>query len=460
MTQDELKHLMLRAGFGLSQFQEKKFFGKNRSIILDDLIRNGKNLKPLKNPVKDFKKVDPKSMSKKEKSMMRKEARKKVTSINSDWVHRMATAENDALGEKMCLFWHGHFACEIKNPVLAYPYLNALRNHGLGNFRDLVKAISKTGAMIRYLNNQQNRKNRPNENFARELMELFTIGRGNYTEKDISEAARAFTGWTSNFFTGEFTFQKRRHDFGSKQFMGRSGKFGGEDIIEMILEKKQTAQFITIKVANYFLGVTPSHSNLNAWANSFYQSDYDIPTLLRAILGSQYFYNSEVVGKKIKSPVEFLAGTMRILGLNFKKTNTLISFQRGLGQVLFDPPNVAGWPGGRSWIDSGTLILRLNVPAVIFRKMDSAIRMKSLPEQNLFKKFTEVDDEIDLQKLIAPYIKLKPEQAYHEIASQYLAVSPSVPFSTVRKFIDKRDDSNAIQDLFMRIMMMPEYQMC
>jgi uncharacterized protein (DUF1800 family) len=206
-----------------------------------------------------------------------------VATINAEWLSRMANPQESALLERMCLFWHGHFACDIKSGGLAASYLNTIRKHALGRFGDLAKGIAREPAMIRYLNNQQNRKQSPNENFARELLELFTIGRGNYTEQDIKEAARAFTGWSSNF-DGTFRFRRFAHDYGSKTFMNRTGKWDGDDIIDIILEQRATAEFLAAKMYRYFVNPGDDPQHIAQIANHLYDSGYHIGETVEFIM--------------------------------------------------------------------------------------------------------------------------------------------------------------------------------
>ncbi len=227
--------------------------------------------------------------------------------------------------------------------------------------------------MLNFLNNQQNQKAHPNENFAREVMELFTMGRGNYTEKDVKEAARAFTGWSARF-NGEFMFRPFFHDDDEKIFLGKKGNFDGDDILNIILEQQQTATFITQKIYRYFVNDEVDKDIIAGLSKSFYQSNYNIKTLMKNIFTSDWFYNEKNIGCKIKSPVELLAGIRRMLPMQLDNDNIQLLLQNALGQILFYPPNVAGWQGGNAWIDSSTLMLRLRIPQLI--KDDDTVSCK------------------------------------------------------------------------------------
>ncbi|MBK7475185.1 MAG: DUF1800 domain-containing protein [Haliscomenobacter sp.] len=359
---EAIKHLYWRAGFGLSpaEWAEKKSMPLRKAV--DELFSQARNPNLLPVPEPDLP-SEPQMLDREQIQERQRIERQRVLEYNYSWLQRMSNPEEPALLERMTFFWHGHFACDIDNSVLAVQYLNTLRFHALGNFRDLVVAIAREPAMIRYLNNQQNRKDQPNENFARELLELFTIGRGNYTETDIKEGARAFTGWSSTL-RGEYIFRPGQHDYNRKTFFGKTGNYDGTDIIDLILERKETALFIVGKIYRHFVHEKGPEERIKALAREFYASGYDIGRLMQAIFESDWFYAPENIGTKIKSPVELLAGMIRSLGLQFEDGLGAVFVQRALGQILFHPPNVAGWPGGRSWIDNSTLMTRLNLPTV------------------------------------------------------------------------------------------------
>ncbi len=225
-------------------------------------------------------------------------------------------------------------------------------------------AVSKSPSMLQFLNNQQNRKKKPNENFAREVMELFTMGRGNYTENDVKEAARAFTGWGFNL-SGEFEFRKNQHDTDSKTVLGKTGNFDGDDVLNILLEQKQTAKYITKKIYKYFVNEKVDDEKVEWLSNRFYQNGYDIKKLMEDIFTADWFYEEKNIGTKIKSPIELLAGIRRLLPMEMENDQAQLLFQKTLGQILFYPPNVAGWPGGKNWIDSSSLMLRLRIPQIL-----------------------------------------------------------------------------------------------
>ena len=278
------------------------------------------------------------------------------------WANRMLTTKRP-LEERLTLFWHGHFATG-QNKVRDYRKMlrqNLMfRRLASGGFRDLLVAVLTDPAMLVYLDNGENIKEHPNENFARELLELFTMGVGNYSERDIREGARAFTGWTNNVL--EFKFDAAQHDFGSKTFLGRTGNFDGEAIIDIILEQPAPGQFVAAKVYRQFVREDVAGAVRVELGRTFRESGYRMKPLLKRIFLSKDFYSGSSYATQIKSPVHLLVSTYRKLGL--REVPTIPDFGRstgGLGQVLFEPPNVAGWAGGRTWITPSTLLQRGNL---------------------------------------------------------------------------------------------------
>jgi uncharacterized protein (DUF1800 family) len=294
--------------------------------------------------------------------------------MSTAWMERMATGPGQ-LREKMALFWHGHFACRTRRPDDSLQLLNTIRANALGKFPDLLLAVSREPAMLQFLNNQQNRKEHPNENFAREVMELFTLGRGNYSETDVKEAARAFTGWS---YDGDnnFVFRARQHDAGPKTFLGYSGNLGGEDVLTIIMQQPAAATFLVTKMYRFFVNDVPNPAHIAPLAAAFRKSHYDIADLAERLFSADWFYDAANVGARIKSPVELIAGLRRTLNLQVDNPQPLLGYQKALGQTLFMPPNVAGWPGGRNWIDSSSLLLRLQLPAILFKNAEFAVRLK------------------------------------------------------------------------------------
>ena len=277
------------------------------------------------------------------------------------WADRMV-ATNTPLQEKMALFWHGHFAInesKVRDYRKLLVELELFQEMGTGSFRDLMVAVAQDPAMLSFLDAGVNVKGASNENFAREIMELFTMGVGNYSETDIREAARAFTGW--NYVDLEFVINTEQHDADTKTFLGHVGDFDGVDIIDIIMEQPVTAEYIAGKIYRYYVRDELSKDLQTELGNVFREADYEVAALLKKIFLSKDFYNAESVGVHIKSPVELAVSTYRKLGLNYVPGVPDFNGATGaLGQTLFRPPTVAGWAGGRSWITPGLLLERGN----------------------------------------------------------------------------------------------------
>ena len=278
------------------------------------------------------------------------------------WANRMLASPRP-LEEKLTLFWHGHFATgqnKVRDYRMMFQQNRMLRANASGNLRTLLVGILKDPGMLVYLDNGENIKSHPNENFGRELLELFSMGVGNYSERDVREAARAFTGWTNDVLT--YKFDAEQHDFGDKTFLGRTGPLNGEDIIDTILAQPVTGEYVAGKLYRYFVREDISSEVKADLGRSFRASGYQIKPLMRRMLLSKDFYSAPSVATQIKSPVHLVVSTYKKMGL--REVPTIPDFGRmtgGLGQTLFEPPNVAGWAGGRTWITPATLLHRGNL---------------------------------------------------------------------------------------------------
>ncbi|MCR8557540.1 DUF1800 domain-containing protein [Mucilaginibacter sp. BJC16-A38] len=378
----QIKHLHARAGFGLS-FEDEKAAGKHSiKKAIAAIFKASENEEPINSVQVNTDYAMLAKGDKDAKKQLMQMQREEEKALNVAWINRMSTTDA-VLREKMTLFWHNHFACRSKDSFSAQQLNNIQRTNALGNFRELLLEVSKSPAMLQFLNNQQNKKGHPNENFARELMELFTIGRGNYTEQDVKESARAFTGWGFNK-DGEFIFRQPQHDDGEKTFLGKTGNLTGEDIINRLLEQRQTAVFISTKLYKYLVNEIPDPAHVNAMADVFYNGNYEIKPLLEFVFTAPWFYQEQNTGNLVKSPVEFLVGMNRQFFITYQKPEVLLQFQKVLGQVLFYPPNVAGWPGGRNWIDSSSLMFRLKIPSTVLNGGLIDFKGKADPEEEAY----------------------------------------------------------------------------
>jgi uncharacterized protein (DUF1800 family) len=282
----------------------------------------------------------------------------RLEELRAWWIERMVLTPRP-FEEKLTLFWHGYFttgAQEVGFARLVAEQNAMLRRHGPGSFRTLLSAACRDRALLLYLDSDSNKKAHPNENFARELLELFTMGAGNYTEEDILAAARAFTGWSVS--PEGFQFRERQHDKGEKTFLGRTGSFDGGDIIAIILEQPVVSRYVAARLLRFFTADQPSEALVEAVAAKLEETDFNLRETLRALFKSEAFYRPDVLFEHVKSPVELTVGAARALGLREVDAYGLARAMRVMGQELFQPPNVKGWDGGRAWINSATWFAR------------------------------------------------------------------------------------------------------
>lgn len=296
------------------------------------------------------------------REQLRMRLREAIVSLQLWWLDRMI-ATPAPLQEKMVLFWHGHFTtAAIQKGVWPTATLNQnalFRSYALGNVRELTQQIAVDPAMLRYLDNIHNEAAHPNENFARELMELYTLGIGNYTEADVREAARAWTGLRIRRATGEVYLNARFHDAGSKTFLGRTGAFGGTDVVNIIFEQPAAARFIATKLLTFFVYADPEPQLIDSVAGLLRDHDFELAPVMTAMLSSNVFYSTRAYRALVKSPVEFVVGSYQLFEVAAAQPAALAALRR-MTQVLFYPPNVKGWPGGSAWLNTSTVLAREN----------------------------------------------------------------------------------------------------
>lgn len=362
---EDARHLLARTGFGGSPTEIDQLTTMDREAAVDRLLAEIRERAETSPPTDVLSATPPpqgmKGMTFDQRKAFRQARNDEALALKGWWYQELLTTASP-LTERMTLFWHNHFTSsykKVKWPALLYRQNVLLRRYALGSFRDLLCAIAKDPAMILYLDTQTNRRGHPNENFARELFELFTLGEGRYTEQDIKEAARAFTGWhVAVPRGGEFVFHRHQHDSEMKRVLGRVGAFGGVDILSIILDQPACARHITTKLWLEFVSDQPDSHEVERLALLFRANDYRTKPLLKALLLSPQFWAAENRGVLVKSPVELLVGTGRLFQWPIQETDVLAKYGRRLGQDLFDPPNVKGWPGGTRWITSATLLAR------------------------------------------------------------------------------------------------------
>jgi len=350
-------HLCRRAGFGATSKELDELSRRGPAEIAHDVVQNATQASRL----------DPQA----DALAMAMLATGNSRNLAAWWLHRMLNSSwsgSDAsskspLLEKMTLFWHGHFATgaeKVDDAEMMFAQNRMLRRHSMSDFGAMVQQISRDPAMLIYLDSVTNRKAHPNENYAREVMELFCLGEGNYTERDIQELARCFTGWEVR--RKKFRFNKYQHDTGKKSILGETGEFSGEDGVRIVLKQKALPRFIAGKLIRFFVFDEPSAPEhlVEPLADLFRKSNLQIGPVIERILASNLFYSPLSVGRKIRSPVELGIGVLRCLG----GSSNLEMVARGLdeiGQAVFYPPNVKGWDGGRTWINTSTLLGRSNL---------------------------------------------------------------------------------------------------
>jgi uncharacterized protein (DUF1800 family) len=389
------------------------------------------------------------------------------------WLQRMARGSRP-FQEKMTLFWHGHFATSTEKVREAY-YMwrqnELFRRLAVGNWLEMLVEAGKDPAMLIWLDQAQSRKEHPNENFAREVMELFALGEGHYTEKDITEAARAFTGWSLDRNTQRFIYRPFAHDAGEKTVLGKTGNLDGEDVLEQIVAQPQAAKFITGKIWNFFTAEIPSVELNAALASELREADNNFKPVMRAMFLSEEFYAPNLIRNQVKSPVQWLVASVRVLERELPPPIISAGLTRNLGQDLFAPPNVKGWDGGLAWITTNNLLARYNQAATLvqgdlsmaagirprpggsnpamMRQVENRLRNVRMEPVNVKKLFTE-KERANKNALIAALErrllqgKLKAKQE-----------------NTLREYLDSQGelDDGDILGAIRLVMSTPEYQL-
>jgi uncharacterized protein (DUF1800 family) len=318
------------------------------------------------------------------------------------WLYRMLYSPHP-LREKMTLFWHNHFATsngKVQNAEYMFGQHLLMRKYALGSFSSMLREMSLDPAMLVWLDARDSKKGKPNENYARELMELFSLGIGNYTEQDIREAARAFTGWTLQ--GTEVVFTKNQHDDGEKSVLGQKGNWKPDDVVRICLEQQSSPHFIVRKLFRFLVSETiePKRELLEPLASSFKTSGFDVAALVKTIVQSNLFFSPLVYRTRIKSPVDFTLGIIR--GLEGRTgTTALAVVLEELGQNLFYPPTVKGWDGGTSWLNSQTLLFRQNLALALTSTEDARFGRRCDPAL-LARKYGKKTDE----ELVAFFVEL------------------------------------------------------
>jgi uncharacterized protein (DUF1800 family) len=359
-------HLLRRAGFGGTPDDVGRYAGMSVNDAVESLVRfpSTGSITP---PEEIYDVGAPQAMlamggqsPMKRGKIVRREGRQALLALQLWWLNRMLSSPAP-LQEKMTLYFHGHFTSHftLKFPQITYNQNALFRRYALGNLRELTRQVSKDPAMLIYLNGAENVAAHPNENYARELMELFTLGVDHYTENDVRESARAWTGWRVNRRSAEATFDPQLHDNGVKTFLGQTGNFTGDDIVNIIFEQPACAHFFAASLLSWFVYNNPEPELVDGVAALLHKHDFEVAPVVSTILRSNVFYSTRAYRALVKSPVEFTVGTFKVLGMP-QVDETALPALHEMGQELFNPPNVAGWPGGQNWLTSGTMIARQN----------------------------------------------------------------------------------------------------
>ncbi|MGF6993421.1 DUF1800 domain-containing protein [Paraburkholderia sp. GAS32] len=375
---DDARFFLTRVGFAPDSGEVAQYVGLTREQAVDKVLATARTeavtplpewvLEPV--PTRDIRKTWTDDQRRDEQRLRGQ----RYELLRAWWVREMLGTPSP-LTERMTLFWHNHFTSgqdKVQYPQQMAQQNMLLRRDALGNFGELLHDVAKDPAMLQYLDGASNRKGKPNENFAREVMELFTLGEGHYTQRDVSEAARAYTGWSLDPDTQAYVWRANQHDDGDKTVLGQTGPFDGDQVLDILLARPETATFVTTKLWREFVSDTPDPARIAPIAAQFRASHYDIKVVLRGLFMSDAFWDDGDRGVLVKSPVEFVVGTLRAFDIGYDNTAPFAAQIRTLGENLFYPPNVKGWPGGTIWINSSTLLARKQFVEQLFRATETA----------------------------------------------------------------------------------------
>jgi uncharacterized protein (DUF1800 family) len=478
-------HLLNRAGFGGPPDQIQKLADLGLDKAVSSLIDYEKTSDPTANP--DWAQPNPGELQKyreairtatpEQKRQLQQEQQRtfqtRMLELRGWWLQRMVRGPRP-FQEKMVLFWHGHFATsveKVRNPYYMWRQNELFRRLATDNWQTLLTEAGKDPAMLIWLDQGQSRQDHPNENYAREVMELFSLGEGNYTEKDITEGARAFTGWSLDPQTQKFIFRPRIHDEGQKTFLGHTGNFDGDEATAIIVAQPQAAKFITAKLWNYFSGSEPSATWNEKLAAEFRAGGNNFKPFLREMFRSEDFYSADIVRNQVKSPVQWLIGSVRMLECDLPPTLISWGMMRQLGQDLFAPPNVKGWDGGVTWITTNTLLTRYNDAESLvagttpnFTASDFAKKQggKAGGGQRLEKYLQRVHmGGVNIEKILPADVRTDKDAIVNSLQHRLFqsALNPEQQ-QTLREFLDSKTQlSDADIVMTIRLMMStPEFQ--
>lgn len=490
-------HLLNRAGFGGNPDAIKALHALGRKGAVDSLLtaqeapedfpipdwaRREQALDDLKSQ-RDSKKqmmMATRGLSSEKAEEIKRELFKKAQMLKRErgieaqlwWFDRMLQSKAP-LREKMTLFWHDHFATSIQKvnqPVIMVWQNDLFRRHAAGNFKALTHAMLMDPAMMRYLDTQDSQKGKPNENFAREIMELFTLGEGHYSENDVREAARAFTGYQFNPSTGAVQHNVRRWDETPKTIFGKTGNFNGTDVINLIFEQPQTAKFIAGKIWEFFAYESAPPKAIDALADTLRNANYEIAPLLCKIFLSKEFYSETTMGSQIKCPIQFIIQLHKQLELDESPKGFTQNAQQQLGQILFMPPNVAGWDWGKAWINTNTLLARYNLAGQLCKitgKANPMPRPRGVKIPRMGRARLEMRDwpGPDYEKIAPPPLRENPEELVKSLIFRFF--HQPLPASASASFVEYAESKKGasltdkqVAELCHLMLSTPHYQLC
>lgn len=467
-------HLLNRAGFGGTPADIDKLVTLGLERAVDSLVNFESLPETMPNP--EWAQADPERFTRyKEmrtatpdqrqemRRMQQRTQRNELQDLRQWWLQRMATGARP-LQEKLVLFWHGHFATsaqKVKDAFLMFKQNDVFRQHALGDWLTLLTAVSKDPAMLLWLDQAQSRKQHPNENFAREVMELFALGEGNYTEKDITEAARAFTGWSYDRLNQEFIYRRNQHDDSAKTIFGRTANFTGDEVLKLIVEQPQSARFISRKLWTFFAAENPSDGLVDALTASFRANQLRFKPLLRAMFLSEEFYSPEVMRQQVKSPVQWLVSSVRMLERELPAAQLTANALRQLGQDLLMPPNVKGWDGGLSWITTSNLLNRYNYAGFVVLG-ENSVNAKSFDGKKRRRRMLNAN-RINVARLFPEEVRKEKKRLAAAVQKRLLHGELKAEHqSTLRAYLESQgelDDVDVLHALRL-VMCTPEFQLC
>ncbi len=483
------RHLLFRAGFGGSPAEVDKLHAMGLHKAVDHLVNfHGQKDVDIALPTELVKELDLKALAKldpKERQKIVQQARKNdfqyLQEVRQWWIKRMIDSPRP-LEEKMVLFWHSIMASEyrtVRNSKAMFAQNKLFRDHAAATYAKLLHGVPRDPAMLRYLDNNKNVKGKPNENLAREILELFSMGESQgYTEKDIKEAARALTGYNYNPQKGqreigswEFVFNENNHDKAPKTIFGKTGNWNGDTLVDLILEQPATSKFIAKRLFTYFVQEELEGPVIEQLAKVLKDSNYQLGPVLQTLFSSEYFYSPRVMGNLIKSPVQLVVGTLRTLGIREANPAQVAVAVKAMGQELFEPPNVKGWDGGKEWINSATLFSRQNFAVLMISrafeglpKIQPKIQPRKDPPLGAVARLDLIDflqnKKLETPEAVVDYFTgalfLAPlaDAKRSELVGFLGQLPPAAQWGNQRAEISRR-----VGSLLILMMSMPEYQL-